>query len=457
MKNNLSPLTSHILRIVSVVGARPNFIKMAPLIRAIDKHNKSVNTLRLTSHASRSSSHLSRLTSHILIHTGQHYDYEMSKVFFEDLELPEPDIYLGVGSGTHAEQTARIMLEFEKVLLKQKPDVVIVVGDVNSTLACALATAKFRCTRLPDYQLPLTTYHGRRPLLAHVEAGLRSFDRSMPEEINRKLTDAISDFLFTPSPDADENLKKEGIPKEKIYLVGDIMVDSLLANKEKAKKSKILEKLGLRKSLSDNCPLTTDYALLTLHRPSNVDNKENLTKIIKALKEISKRIPIIFPAHPRTQKRLAEFGLLPNNLLTQSSNNQSPITSYQLPVTNYQFLIPNSRFLLIDPLGYLDFLSLEMNAEFVMTDSGGIQKEATLFNVPCLTLRNTTEWGITITQGTNVLVWNNTEKIVEEAFKILDGKRKQSNGYKLWDGKTAKRIVEVLTNQPRYRAMNEIN
>jgi len=287
MKNNVSRLTSHLLRIISVVGARPNFIKIAPIIRAIDKHNNSVSV-------SGSSSHLSRLTSHILIHTGQHYDYEMSKVFFEDLNLPEPNIYLGVGSGTHAEQTGKVMIEFEKVLFKEKPDSVIVVGDVNSTLAAALAAVKLH--------IPV----------AHVEAGLRSFDREMPEEINRLLTDAISDYLFTPSPDADENLIKEGIPKEKIYLVGDVMVDSLLYNKEKAKKSDILTKLGLMKGphLPSHSSYITNYALLTLHRPSNVDFKNSLTEIVSALVEISKHIPIIFPAHLRTIKNLKKFNLL---------------------------------------------------------------------------------------------------------------------------------------------------
>lgn len=373
-------------------------MKIAPIIRAI--------------HQSPITSHQSPII-HLLVHTGQHYDYEMSRVFFENLELPEPDFHLGVGSGTHAEQTGRIMIELEKVLFKEKPDTVVVVGDVNSTLAGALAAVKLH--------IPV----------AHVEAGLRSFDRQMPEEINRLLTDAISDYLFTPSPDADENLKKEGVPPEKILLVGNVMVDSLLHNKPKAEKSDILERLGL--VTSHESPFTnhqllitihqspiTPYALLTLHRPSSVDEKESLLRIIKAIKEISLRIPVVFPVHPRTQQRLKEFNLL----------NQSPITNHQL--------------LLIEPLGYLDFLCLMMNAKFVITDSGGIQVETTILNIPCLTLRDATEWGITLSQGSNIVVGNNSQRLVEEALKILDGKGKKGNCPEMWDGRVADRMVEVL-------------
>ena len=348
----------------------------------------------------------------MLVHTGQHYDYEMSKVFFEDLELPEPDIYLGVGSGSHAEQTGQIMIKFEKVLIEGKPDLVVVVGDVNSTIACALASVKLH--------IPV----------AHVEAGLRSFDRTMPEEINRLLTDAISDYLFTPSPDADENLKKEGIPESKIFLVGDIMVDSLLFNLEKARKSRILEKLGLRKSSSDN--LTTDYSLLTLHRPSNVDDKDSFLKIIAALTEIAKRIPVIFPAHLRTRKQIETFGLQ-RYFKNALANDRRPTTI-------------DGGVCLLEPLGYLDFINLMMHAKFVLTDSGGIQEETTVLDIPCLTLRDTTERPITISQGTNVLVWNDTQKIIDEAFKILDGKKKKGKVYELWDGKTAPRIVDILVN-----------
>ena len=368
------------MKVALVGGARPNFMKIAPLLRAIHKFEKEHG----------------KLFEPLLIHTGQHYDYEMSKVFFEDLELPEPDIYLDVGSGGHAKQTGKIMIEFEKMLFQEKPDLVVVVGDVNSTLAAALTTAKLN--------IPI----------AHVEAGLRSFDRTMPEEQNRLLTDAISDYLFTPSPDADDNLKHEGIAQEKISLVGDVMVDSLLYHKPKAEHSQILNQLNLAGK---------DYTLLTLHRPSNVDEKDSLFKIMKALEEISQRIPIVFPAHPRTQKRFKEFGL----------PDQTAATS--------------QRLLIIPPVGYLDFLKLEMNARFVMTDSGGIQEETTVLSIPCLTLRDTTERPITITQGTNILVWNETQKIIEEAFKILDGQGKQGTYLPIWDGKTAERIIEVLSQK----------
>ncbi len=396
------------MKLINVVGARPNFIKIAPIIRAINKHNKYIHGSHRTSHASRS-------ISHLLVHTGQHYDYEMSKIFFEDLDLPKPDIYLGVGSGTHAEQTGKVIIEFEKVLLKEKPDLVIVVGDVNSTLAAALAAVKPHIS------------------VAHVEAGLRSFDREMPEEINRVLTDAISDYLFTHSPEADESLIREGIPKEKIYLVGNVMVDSLLFNKEKAKKSDILAKLGLMNnpSITHNSSLITNYALLTLHRPSNVDFKDSLAEIVSALVEISKHIPIIFPAHLRTIKNLKKFNLL--SFFKQVNINQREKIDRGI--------------YLLDPLGYLGFLNLEMHTKFVMTDSGGIQEETTALNIPCLTLRNTTERPITLTQGTNTLVGNKKDKIVKEAMKILENGGKKGNCPKLWDGKTAERIVEIVANE----------
>ena len=371
------------MKIILVCSARPNFMKIAPIMRAIEKHNDSFNADSIEP---------------VLVHTGQHYDYEMSRVFFENLELPEPGFYLGVGSGSHAEQTGRTMIELEKVLVAKNPDLVIVVGDVNSTLAAALASVKLL--------IPV----------GHVEAGLRSYDRSMPEEINRLLTDAVSDYLFTPSPNAGENLKKEGIAEEKIFLVGNVMVDSLLYNKEKAERSQILSRLGLKEG---------NYALLTLHRPSNVDKKESLLNITRALRQSSQRLPIVFPAHPRTQKRLKEFDLL----------DQSPITSHQ--------------FLLIEPLGYLDFLKLMMNVKLVMTDSGGIQEGTTVFGIPCLTLRNTTERPITISQGTNVLVGNNTQKILEETFKIFDSGGKRGSCPELWDGMTAERIVEILGSKSR--------
>lgn len=372
------------IKVFLVGGARPNFMKIAPLWREMEKHTNYFHAF--------------------IVHTGQHYDYELSKIFFKDLELPEPDMYLGVGSGSHAEQTGKIMIEFEELLFKEKPDLVVVVGDVNSTIACALATIKFRCS-----------IHSMNPLIAHIEAGLRSFDRSMPEEINRVLTDAISDMLFTPSPDADENLKKEGIPGEKIYLVGDIMVDSLIANKEKAKSSDILERLGLK-----------EYAVLTLHRPSNVDDKKSLIEIISALKEISQRIPVIYPAHPRSKKSIKKFGLSDYFIEWDSR----PIKENGLYI--------------LEPLGYLDFLKLEMNSKFVLTDSGGIQEETTVLGIPCLTLRKNTERPITITHGTNIIVGNNRNNILKESKKIISGKTKEGKVLRYWDGRTAKRIIEIL-------------
>lgn len=365
-------------KIFLITGARPNFMKVSPLIAEMRKY--------------------SDIFLPILVHTGQHYDYELSKIFFQELNISKPDIYLGVGSGSHAEQVGKIMIKLEKVLLKEKPDLVIVVGDVNSTLAAALTAVKLNIK------------------VAHVEAGLRSFDREMPEEINRLLTDQIADFLFTPSPDANRNLKKEGIPQEKIYLVGNIMIDSLFHNLDKAKKSHVLKKLGLNNK---------NYALLTLHRPSNVDDKISFLKIVKALKVISKELPIIFPAHPRTTKQIKLF--------------------------NYEHYfkigkkVGRSGIYLIKPVGYLDFVKLMLHSKFVLTDSGGIQEETTVLNIPCLTLRNTTERPITITHGTNTLVHNDTEKIITEAKKIIDGRGKSTvNPPKYWDGKVAKRIVNIL-------------
>jgi UDP-N-acetylglucosamine 2-epimerase (non-hydrolysing) len=386
------------MKIVNVVGARPNFMKISPIIRAIDSHNKRIQSSRGKNNS---------IFDSMLVHTGQHYDYKMSRVFFDELEIPKPDIHLGIGSGSHAEQTGNVMIAFEKILLKTKPDLVLVVGDVNSTFSCALAAAKLH--------IPV----------AHVEAGLRSFDRLMPEEINRVLTDAISDFLFTPSVDADENLLNEGISSEKIFRVGDVMVDSLLFNLDKAKASTILKDLGLENGLESN------YSILTLHRPSNVDNYESLSKIIEALKEISKAIPILFPIHPRTRKQLelCEF------------------YKYFKTVKNEDFKLPSTKSGLycIEPLGYLDFLKLMQHAKLIMTDSGGIQEETTVLGQPCLTLRDTTERPITLSQGTNILVHNDTERIICEAFRILGRKRhKKCECPKLWDGKTAERIVDII-------------
>lgn len=364
------------MKVILVCGARPNFMKIAPLMRAINSHNEASGSDSIEP---------------ILAHTGQHYDYEMSKVFFENLELPEPDIHLGIGSGTHAEQTGRAMMRLEKVMIKEEPDLVIVVGDVNSTLAGALAAAKLH--------IPV----------AHVEAGLRSYDMYMPEEVNRLLTDHISDYLFTTSEYDDDNLRKEGISNDRIFCVGNVMVDSLLDSMHKAESSQILTRLDLNKG---------NFALLTLHRPNNVDKKESLQQIIEAIQAISQRIRIVFPAHPRTQNSLKRFAM-----------------------TRF---FEDEHIRLIEPLGYLDFLKLEMNARLVITDSGGIQEETTVLDIPCLTLRDTTEWPITISQGTNTLVGNSTQKIIAEALKILDGKSKKGSCPKLWDGKTAERIIKIL-------------
>ena len=359
------------LKIMNVVGARPNFMKIAPLMEEFKKYSEFEATL---------------------LHTGQHYDEIMSKLFFDDLGLPQPDIYLGVGSANHGAQTGKIMIEFETVVEKEKPDVIVVVGDVNSTIACGLVAVK------------------QGVKLAHVEAGLRSFDRTMPEEINRLLTDQISDFLFITEKSGEENLLKEGIEKDKIHFVGNVMIDSLLSHLEKARASKILNDLDLK---SDN------YVTLTLHRPSNVDSKEQFLQILNALSEIQKEIPIVFPIHPRSKNRLNQFGFDPK-------------------------LKEMPGLLIIEPLGYLDFLKLLAESKFALTDSGGIQEETTVLGVPCLTLRNNTERPVTVTQGTNLVIGSKAEAIIEESQKILIGKVKKGQRPDLWDGKAANRIVKIL-------------
>jgi UDP-N-acetylglucosamine 2-epimerase (non-hydrolysing) len=349
------------MKILNVVGARPNFMKIAPIVEEMKK------TPELNG---------------ILVHTGQHYDDGMSDVFFRDLGIPIPDVYLGVGSGSHAEQTARIMVEFEKVCVRERPDLVLVVGDVNSTIACAIVAAKLL--------IPV----------AHVEAGLRSFDRTMPEEINRLVTDALASILFTTSRDADLNLQREGIPVSKIFFVGNVMIDSLLKHREKA------TLVGVEKP--------KQYALVTLHRPSNVDDPTVLGPIIEALTDISKTMPVLFPIHPRTAKRVQDFGLSLDGLRT------------------------------MPPLGYLEFLSLESTATFVLTDSGGLQEETTILGVPCLTLRNNTERPVTITHGTNIIVGNEKTRILEGFRRILSGDWKPSGPPEYWDGHAAERIVRVI-------------
>ena len=357
-----------------IVGARPNFMKMAPLYRELSLYSNRYEPQ--------------------IIHTGQHYDEKMPKLFFNDLAMPEPSAYLNVGSGTQGKQTARIIERYEDLILAgDKPDLVIVAGDVNSTIACALVAKKL--------YIPV----------AHLEAGLRSYDDRMPEEINRVLTDRISDILLTPSLDANKNLEKEGIDSEKIYFVGNIMIDSLVAHKDKAENSNIFHQLNMLPN--------EKYALVTLHRPSNVDEYEGLKMLLTSLEKIGRKIKIIFPMHPRTRKNIYDLGLS-------------------------SFLNPNSDVLFTDPLGYLDFLKLEMNAKFILTDSGGIQEESTYFGVPCLTLRENTERPITITEGTNHLVDLNVESIVNSAREIIEGNVKKGKIPKYWDGKTANRIVKVL-------------
>ena len=353
-----------------MVGARPNFMKMAPILRLLDARGVAAR----------------------LVHTGQHYDDDLSRVVFDDLGMRGPDIELRVGSGSHAEQTARVMLRLEPILRQDRPDLVLVVGDVNSTLAAALTAAKLG--------LPI----------ARVEAGLRSFDRSMPEEINRIVIDALSTLLFTTAREADENLEREGIPRERVFFVGNVMIDTLLRLREAATRSEVLARLGLE----PRC-----YALATLHRPANVDSKHALAELFAALAEIQRWTRVVFAVHPRTRARIREFGLeaelaaMPNLIATP-------------------------------PLGYIEFLALEAQAGVVLTDSGGVQEETTVLGVPCLTLRENTERPVTITQGTNQLVGRDRETIAAAARVAIDGPPPRREIPELWDGRAAERIVEIL-------------
>lgn len=412
------------LKWILVAAARPNFMKIAPLMRAIAAHNR-LNGNRIRP---------------LLVHTGQHYDDNMSDAFFRDLNIPAPDIHLGIGSGSHAEQTGRVLVEFEKVLLRETPALVIVVGDVNSTMACALAAVKLH--------IPV----------AHVEAGLRSFDRTMPEEINRLVTDAVADYLFTPSPDGDANLLHEGVPKEKIFLVGDIMVDSLLFNLERAKKTDILKRLGLSRASAGADTGSADaareasgsaaseiapYALLTLHRPANVDSPETFGRILQGLRLVAGRIPIIFPIHPRTRKQIAAFGL--EEAFRFHDGGAASLVS--LPVEEERSEGRPGRIHCFEPLGYLDFLNLMAHARIVLTDSGGIQEETTVLDIPCVTIRDTTERPITLTEGTNVLVGDDPEKIAAAAERALSGQSRRGRCPAIWDGHTAERIVSILADE----------
>jgi len=366
------------MKILCVVGARPNFMKVAPVHAALVR----------------------RGVSSVLVHTGQHYDERMSDVFFRDLGMPRPQINLEVGSASHAVQTARIMEAFEVVLLREQPDGILVAGDVNSTIACALVAVKLgvRC--------------------AHLEAGLRSFDRTMPEEINRVLTDAISDVLLTPSPDADANLAGEGIAAHRIVRVGNAMIDSLVAHLPHAAATRTVESLELQ---------PRGYALVTLHRPSNVDHRDGLASLLRVVARISHRLSIVFPVHPRTRARLVEFGLNP-------------------------ILESAGQLRLIDPLGYLEFLALQASARVVLTDSGGIQEETTALGIPCLTLRGTTERPITVAEGTNTVVGTAPERILSAVDDILAGRAKVGRIPSLWDGRAGERTADALVARWQTRA-----
>ena len=363
------------LKIINVVGARPNFMKMAPLIEAMNRYPDAIHP--------------------ILVHTGQHYDEKMSQSFFVDLGMPRPDIDLGVGSGSHAEQTARIMVAFEKVCLDEQPDLVIVVGDVNSTTACTITAKKL----------------GIR--VAHVEAGLRSRDMLMPEEINRLCTDVLCDYLFTTDYIADRNLLAEGVDAEKIFFVGNVMIDTLMKHRQMAAQLDLTRKLGLQPQ---------GYATLTLHRPANVDDRDVLEGILEAVRDISQTLPVIFPIHPRTKKMVESFGL-------EGFFNHSD-TVEGIWIT--------------EPLGYLEFLHLNMGARMVLTDSGGLQEETTVLGVPCITMRPNTERPITCEEGTNTLVGNEKGAILRQAERIFNADVAAGKIPDKWDGKAAERIVEVL-------------
>jgi len=373
------------MRIVNIVGARPNFVKIAPLIRAMNRRPTFAPTL---------------------IHTGQHYDETMSERFFRDLEIAPPDFNLQVGSGSHALQTAQVMQRLDPVLDAARPDLVLVVGDVNSTLAAAITAVK------------------RHIMVAHVEAGLRSFDRSMPEEINRILTDAVADLLFVTEESGRTNLLREGIDPAKIHFVGNVMIDALEGSRRQWESSLIFDKLGIEPA--------TSYAVLTLHRPSNVDDSRALAAVLNAVEALSRDIPIVFPVHPRVRERLDHQA---GGRVTES---RVHVRSHGITYT--------------DPLGYLDFLALVSRARLVLTDSGGIQGEATILGVPCLTLRETTERPVTVTHGTNRVIGNNPERILDEALRTLAHPPHRNGTPPLWDGHAAERIVDVLDMHLRARA-----
>jgi len=370
------------MKAIAVVGARPNFMKAAPVIEALRQHSGVAVKL---------------------VHTGQHYDRKMSALFFEELGMPRPDLDLQVGSASHGEQTGQILIRLEPVLKDERPDVLLVFGDVNSTVAAALCAAKLSIA------------------VAHVEAGLRSFDRNMPEELNRIVTDHLSDFLFTTEPSADKNLLGEGISSEKIFQVGNAMVDSLLKHRERAKNCRFHETLGLPRS---------SYAVLTLHRPSNVDEPEVFEEILNAVTELSQDLPIVFPCHPRTRQHLARMAEKLGFRWSESGRD-------------------GGRFIVLEPLGYLEFLSLQADARLILTDSGGIQEESMVLGVPCLTLRENTERPITLQHGANVLVGHSRSKILIEARRVLARPVEPPRAPKLWDGKAGERIAAILSSMRR--------
>lgn len=361
------------MKVLNVVGARPNFVKIASLVEALGRAG----------------------IPQVLVHTGQHYDAQMSQLFFRELEIPTPDINLGVGSGSHAVQTAEIMRRFEPVLEAERPDMVVVVGDVNSTVACALVAVKMGVE------------------VAHVEAGLRSFDRSMPEEINRIVTDAISTFLFASEPSGVENLKREGIAPQKIHLVGNVMIDTLLRHRKPALLLPTLRTLGLQHNGH-----VVPYAVVTLHRSSNVDGENQLRSLLEALAQLSKRLPVIFPIHPRTWQRISQNGL--ETLLEKVRTTEA--------------------------MGYPEFLALLSRATLVVTDSGGIQEETTFLGIPCLTVRDNTERPATVEFGTNQLIGRDPQRLLAAAYKVLEGEKPRGRIPDFWDGHAAERIAEVLAS-----------
>ena len=357
-------------KIISVVGARPNFIKVAPIHKAFLKYKNQVN--------------------HLICHTGQHFDEKMSKVFFEELELPKPDFYLGVGGGSHADQTARIMIEFEQILLNEKPDLIMVYGDVNSTLACSVTASKLN--------IPI----------AHVESGLRSFDRAMPEEVNRIVTDVLADYLFVTEKSGLINLKHEGIDDIKVFFTGNVMIDSLVYYLSKINDASVFNNLKIDKK---------KYILVTFHRPSNVDNEDNLKSLVAFLNNLAEKLTVVLPIHPRTRNNLGKFGLLKSF---------------------------HENLILTDPIGYIDFLALIKNATLIVTDSGGIQEESTYLGIPCITVRDNTERPVTVEVGTNQLIGTDLNNVLKASMEVLSGITKNGAIPELWDGKAAERISEKI-------------